>query len=97
MNSVFVGNSFSMQMLKSMNAQISVEEVRSFPKDAYSVVGHQDTANVLGVQFNRESILLDETDTLYVAQVIGGRLPEGTTTLPEGFSMKILKVTVKYL
>jgi len=31
---------------------------------------------------------------LYVAQLQGGRLPEGSTTLPEGFSFKLLKINV---
>lgn len=93
----FIGNAFSLQMLKSLNAVISTEEVDTFPKDATSVVGHQDTANVLGVAFNRASLKLDEGDVLYVAQVVGGRLPEGCTTLPDGFQMKFVKVTVHYL
>ena len=35
---------------------------------------------------------LKKGDTLYVAQLTGGRLPEGATELPEGFSFKFLKV-----
>lgn len=97
MNAVFVGNAFSLQMLKSFNAQVSVSEVDAFPKDAVSVVGHPDTAAVLGVAFNRASLKLDEGDVLYVAQVVGGRLPEGCTRLPEGFTMKFLRVSVHYL
>ena len=37
-------------------------------------------------------ITLDKGDELFVAQLQGGRLPEGSTTLPEGFSFKFLKV-----
>ena len=29
-----------------------------------------------------------------MAQILGGRLPEGSTTLPEGFEIQFLKVTV---
>ena len=37
--------------------------------------------------FVRRSISLQEGDVLYVLQVVGGRLPEGSTELPEGVSM----------
>ena len=50
-----------------------------------SAVGHPDTAEVLGVVCNRTSVTLDENTDLYIAQLSGGRLPEGATTLPEGF------------
>lgn len=73
---------------------VSIVPVDSFPKDAVSVVGHADTAAVLGVAFNRVNLKLHQGDVLYVAQLVGGRLPEGTTTLPDGFSFKFLKVTV---
>jgi hypothetical protein len=96
MGKVYIGNAFSLQMLSSFNATVVISEVEAFPKDAISVVGHQDTANVLGVAFNRVSLKLEEGDVLYVAQVVGGRLPEGCTTLPEGFQMKFLKVEVRY-
>lgn len=65
-----------------------------------SVVGHQDTANVLAdmlgvpVSFNRVSMKLEKGDVLYVGQVVGGRLPEGAVELPEGFSIKFLKVEI---
>lgn len=65
-----------------------------------SVVGHQDTANVLttllGVEvpMQRVSVRLESSDVLYVAQVTGGRLPEGATSLPEGMMLKFLKVTL---
>ena len=59
-----------------------------------SVVGHPDTAAILGVKFNRISLKLQPGDTLYVAQLQGGRLPEGCTTLPTGFSFKYLKITL---
>ena len=66
-----------------------------------SVVGHQDTANVLtallGVEVatQRVSVRLDSSDVLYVAQVTGGRLPEGATTLPEGMKFTFLKVSLR--
>lgn len=86
-------------MLNS-DAVISVEEIpeedfNNIKNIAKSVVGHEDTANILGVEFNRESITLNKGDVLYVAQIVGGRLPEGATTLPEGFSFKYLKVAIQ--
>ena len=62
--------------------------------DLVSAVGHQDTANVLGVEMNRVSVTLKKGDVAFVAQLMGGRLPEGSTTLPEGFSFKFIKVEV---
>ena len=55
-----------------------------------SVVGHADTANVLGtilgreVAMNRETVILQPHQTLLVGQYSGPRLPEGATELPEG-------------
>lgn len=101
----YLANAFSLQMLKSLNADIRVEEISAseVPAAVYSAVGHPDTANVLTdilgfeVPSNRVSVSLDESDELFVAQIVGGRLPEGATKLPENFSMKFLKVTVAYL
>lgn len=88
----YIGNAFSLQMLDAFPCSVSVTEVDSFPKDATSVVGHADTANILGVAFNRVSVTLHKGDVLYVAQVVGGRLPEGCTTLPDGYKLKFLRV-----
>ena len=85
-------------MIKDFPTTVKVEECskdEALSPDNVSVVGHQDTANVLGVAFNRVSVKLTKGDVLYVAQIVGGRLPEGCTTLPEGFTFKFLKVTVK--
>lgn len=66
------------------------------PADCISAIGHADTARVVSnilnrdVQANRISLTLSEGDTLYVAQLTGGRLPEGATTLPEGFTLESL-------
>ena len=94
---IYIGNSFSLQMIGDSKYDLHVEEVSrdEVPfKTAVSAVGHQDTANVLGVEFNRISLTLEHGDVLYVAQIVGGRLPEGCTTLPEGFKMKFLRVTL---
>jgi len=81
----------------SNKGEISYQEVKR-PNDLSeytSVVGHPDTANVLGVAFNRASLTLQKGDELLVAQLVGGRLPEGATTLPEGFSFKFYRLLIK--
>ena len=94
----FIGNAFSLQMIVNFPATVKVTECskeEALAADNVSVVGHPDTANVLGVKFNRVSVKLSKGDILYVAQMVGGRLPEGCTTLPVGYSFKFLKVTIE--
>lgn len=90
----FLLNAFSLQMLSEFPTQVTFEEVDQLPEGLTSAVGHQDTANVLGVPMNRVNVSLSKGDVAYVAQLQGGRLPEGSTTLPDGFSFKFIKVTV---
>lgn len=100
----FLGNAFSLQMLDleqenkvSINPVTAAEVANS---GAESVIGHADTANVvsdiLGIEvpMNRVSVKLNQGDILYVAQVTGGRLPEGATTLPEGMAITFVKVVL---
>ena len=85
-------------MVSSFPATVKVEECskeEALAPDNVSIVGHPDTAAVLGVKFNRVSVKLNKGDVLYVAQIVGGRLPEGCTTLPDGYSFKFLKVTIE--
>lgn len=91
---IFLANAFSMQMLRDFPCSVSIEQVEELPSGLTSAIGHQDTANVLGVPMNRINITLERGDIMYVAQLQGGRLPEGSTTLPEGFSFKFFKVTI---
>ncbi len=93
---VYLGNAFSLQMIKNFPTSVKVEEVKreDIPSDAVSIVGHVDTARLLGVPFNRISVNLEKGDVLYVAQLVGGRLPEGVMTLPDGYKFIFLKVTV---
>ena len=100
----YLGNAFSLQMLYAVPSTVKVEAVSSeeIPDDAVSCIGHPDTAAVMSsilgrhVPYNRVNVTLTDGDVLYVAQVIGGRLPEGATTLPEGFALQILRVTASY-
>ena len=87
-------NAFSLQMINQFPASVEFEEVTELPRGLVSAVGHQDTANVLGVDMKRINVVLNKGDVFYVAQLQGGRLPEGSTTLPEGYSFKFLKGTI---
>ena len=76
-------------------------EVAKVLKDGFvSAVGHADTAAVVGtilgveVAMNRINVSLNGDTELYIAQVVGGRLPEGCTTLPEGVSIKFVRATI---
>lgn len=101
----YLGNAFSLQMLDLTSpASVKIEPVSAeyvSGLEFTSAVGHADTANVLSgilgkkVACNRVSISLTEADTLVVAQLTGGRLPEGATTLPEGFNLQFVKVTLQ--
>ena len=99
---VFLGNAFSLQMM-APNAIVCVEECSSedIPEEVTSIIGHTDTASVVSdilgrpVECNRTSVHLNDGDVLYVAQLTGGRLPEGATKLPEGFSLTFRRVTVR--
>jgi hypothetical protein len=65
-----------------------------------SAIGHADTAAVvsadLGVELPmaRVNVQLHPGDELLVAQVIGGRLPEGCKTLPDGVRIVYRVVSV---
>lgn len=99
----YLSNAFSLQMLDVTKTStffckpISIDEI---PEDVICCIGHPDTAKVVGsdlgrdIAANRVSIHLEEGDILYVAQLTGGRLPEGTATLPDGFSLSYLQVTI---
>ncbi len=97
----YLVNAFSIQMLQK-GGLVRFDEIapEDIPADVVSAVGHADTANVLTnmlgfpVSMNRINVVLDENTELYVAQLVGGRLPEGTTTLPEGFAFKFYRVTM---
>ena len=98
----FLTNAFSIQMLQK-GGLVRFDEIapEDIPADVVSAIGHADTAAVLSdllgfpVPINRAFVTLDENTELYVAQLVGGRLPEGATTLPEGFSFKFYRVTVQ--
>lgn len=95
---IYIGNAFSTKMLDVPQTvkfeQVTADEFNNIKTAATSAVGHQDTANVLGVEMNRISLKLKENDILYIAELQGGRLPEGVTTLPDGFAFKYIKCEI---
>jgi hypothetical protein len=95
----YLTNAFSIQMIQR-DTCLSFKEIspKEIPEDIISAIGHPDTAAVVGnilereVPCNRISISLSRGDALYVAQLTGGRLPEGSTSLPDDFSLKFYEV-----
>ena len=98
----FLTNAFSIQMLKK-GGLVRFEEIapEDIPTDVISAIGHADTASVLTnmlgfeVPVNRAFVTLEPDTEIYVAQLVGGRLPEGATTLPEVFGFKFFRVTLQ--
>ena len=41
------------------------------------------------------NVKMNHDDVVYIAQLQGGRLSESSTTLPEGFSFKYIRVDVE--
>ena len=104
-NKTYLGNAFSLQMLDLAQPHLvkiePVEISEVSDADFVSAIGHTDTAVVVSgllgkvVECQRINVRLEQGDTLYVAQVTGGRLPEGATKLPEGFTLTFLKVSLE--
>ena len=99
---MIIANALSIQMVGDADTfgwqgrRITPEEASEIlTRDGVeSFIGHEDTASVvsallgLEVPFHRGFITLAPGQTVIVAQLWGGRLPEGTTTLPEGCEMR---------
>lgn len=99
-------NSFSLNMIAALPAQIlfeeiSLDEAKKLLQDGFtSAVGHADTATILAdllqlpVESARVTVSLAKGEVALIGQYTGPRLPEGTTTLPAGSTIKWIKVTV---
>jgi hypothetical protein len=66
-----------------------------------NVIGHKDLNNLVYKELNipyregnRIGIKLNFTDSIIVAQLSGGRLPEGTTELPDGVAIQYWDVVI---
>ena len=96
---IYVGNAFSLGMVPAQHLpMVRLTALGQRPVlgglEWESCVGHADTAAVLGVPCRRVSVTMQPGDILFVAQLQGGRLPEGATTLPEGASFSWVKVSL---
>lgn len=105
---MLLSNAFSLQMLDlNKPGRISVEPitveqaVTIFREQGLeSSVGHADAAarlsSILGLEvpMDRKSTRLASGQSVIVAQITGGRLPEDTVTVPDGYAIKFLLVTV---
>ena len=65
-------------------------------------VGHADTARLFGrildldgIEPSRATVSLNPGDDLVLGQYSGPRLPEGATVLPEGASIRWLRVVIE--
>lgn len=101
----YIGNALSLNMMSIDDfslLRIKKVSASDIPEDVESVIGHPDTAKVVGnllgfeTPFNRVSLQLERDDILYVAQYKGPRLPEGATTLPDGATLDFYEVTQKH-
>lgn len=106
---ISVFNSVSLQMIPATQSKfawtgrkVSNEEASSLVSDGLvSFIGHADTARVLSgllgveVPFRRAFGVLSPGESVLVAQITGGRLPEGATTLPEGVKLQFWVVTAE--
>lgn len=63
--------------------------------DAINFIGHQSTADLLGMEANRVTLQAGSGATLIVAQYNGPRLNEGATELPEGAILLPIKWELK--
>lgn len=112
----YLANAFSLQMrgedVKTGMVKFEIDLTPEMVGDLSqyeSYIGHQDTANVLGVPMHRGALELHINDRLVVAQLTGKdgkpyRLPEGSTTMPEDaeihyigvFYLDVLQVAAFY-
>ena len=107
---IYLANALSLNMFNHITSSfkinvkpISTAEASTILKSTKftSAIGHADMANILtnilGVNItpNRITLNINPGDTLIIAQYIGPRLPEGTTTLPENATIKFYHVTIE--
>lgn len=108
---IYLANAFSLQMIQGDVANIAVKKVSTEYVKEYlygrwaevvSAIGHADTARIVGgllkgeeLTANRINVTIQPGDLLIVAQVTGGRLPEGATELPEGVSLQFYVVKLE--
>jgi hypothetical protein len=101
---IYLSNAFSLNMLDPENglSRVEIEPCgpEAVPENAYSIIGHPNTADLvcqrLGrpVAANRVTLRLRPGDVLYVAQFRGERLGEGARELPPDAPLIFYRVTL---
>ena len=96
---IFLINSFSLKMITSFPNDfrcdtISKERFDYYKQHAVSYIGNTGLANILNVDYNRESLKIRGGDVLLVADINGGRIPDDATTLPHNVTIRYLCVQV---
>ena len=99
----YISTDFSIRMLKG-DANVSFKRIdfTEIPAKVMSAFGlaDADTARVVSnelgmlISVNRINVHLYPGDVLYIAQVVGGSLPEGTERLPDGRLLRFFKVEI---
>jgi hypothetical protein len=81
--------------------QVRNIEPKDVPEDVESRFGHENMAaivgNILGrkLQCNKQSVMLEEGDTLYVALHKGAFIPSWATRLPVGATISFVEITLQ--
>lgn len=105
-DSLWMDDRLAIRRLSDEEARKLLEVCAEAKYRIVSGVGHADTANIFSgilgtkVPMNRVSVDLSGLDLLLVGQYNGPRLPEGTTELPEGASIRwftVQNVTGQYI
>ena len=103
---MYILNAFSLNMISAFPVdvhfeEVSLEEARVIAVDCESAVGHLETAAVFAdalgcpILANRVSVTLFKGDSVLIGQYKGPRLPEGTTSLPGGSTIKWILARIK--
>lgn len=102
---IYLSNAFSLGMLpvpvSPIKILVTFVPPQMVPVEAVSVIGHADTARIVGKILGREIvenrkrvILVPGQDILYVAQYIGPRLEIGATELPSGAQLLFYRLDI---
>lgn len=86
---------FSLKMLTFFPCDLRIEEIDRLPGGLVSAVSSPEMASCLHVPCNRAKVRLLPGDTVYVALLHGGQLPQGTAELPEGFGFRYYRITAR--
>lgn len=95
----YIANSFSPKMLSGKKNIVSFKTIseQQFNKQilhSKSIIGHEELAQMVGVEANRESISLQHGDTVYCVLAKANRLPENHSFIKDKDSLYYVKCKV---